>query len=181
MPKKIGPQLRARCVRLVRDHQQQYPSLTAAVTAVARQEGVSRESVRRWLAQADVDDGTRPGVTSEESAEVKRLKMENKRLREDNLEVSGPDRGPHRHRCLGRRQDPCPGLDVQRGHRADPDDARGSVRKAEVGRPAPPPARPCRHVPRRGGPGDAEPRPRRRATGEEATHHHPRSRWKTCR
>ncbi|WP_420886881.1 hypothetical protein [Brachybacterium muris] len=58
MPKKIDPQLRARCVRLVREHLQEYPTLTAAVTAVARQEGVSRESVRRWLAQAEVDDGT---------------------------------------------------------------------------------------------------------------------------
>ena len=84
MPKKIDPQLRARCVRLVREHLQEYPTLTAAVTAVARQEGVSRESVRRWLAQAEVDDGTRPGITTEESAEVKRLKAENKRLREDN-------------------------------------------------------------------------------------------------
>ncbi|MEW1982067.1 IS3 family transposase [Citricoccus sp. NPDC079358] len=84
MPKKIDAQLRARCVRLVREHQQEYPTQTAAVTAVARQEGVSRESVRRWLAQAEVDDGTRPGVTSEESAEVKRLKAENRRLREDN-------------------------------------------------------------------------------------------------
>ncbi len=84
MPKKIDPQLRARCVRLVREHQQEYPTLTAAVVAVARQEGVSKESVRRWLAQADVDDGTRPGVTSEESAELRRLKAEVKRLREDN-------------------------------------------------------------------------------------------------
>lgn len=81
-PWKIDPQLRARCVRLVRDHAQEYPTLTAATAAVARQEGVSRESVRRWLAQAEVDDGTRPGVTSDESAEVKRLKAENKRLRE---------------------------------------------------------------------------------------------------
>ncbi|MGP5056481.1 IS3 family transposase [Brachybacterium paraconglomeratum] len=84
MPKKIDPQLRARCVRLVREHQQEYPTLNAATAAVARQEGVSRESVRRWLAQAEVDDGTRPGITSEESAEVKRLKAENRRLREDN-------------------------------------------------------------------------------------------------
>ena len=38
MPKKIDPQLRARCVRLVREHQQEYPTLTAATTAVARQE-----------------------------------------------------------------------------------------------------------------------------------------------
>ena len=40
--------------------------------------------MRRWLAQTEVDDGTRPGVTSEESAEIKRLKSEVKRLREDN-------------------------------------------------------------------------------------------------
>lgn len=64
-PWKNEPQLRARCVRLVREHLEQYPTLTAAVTAGARKEGVSRESVRRWLAQAEVDDGTRPGVTSE--------------------------------------------------------------------------------------------------------------------
>ena len=84
MPKKIDPRLRARCVRLVREYQQEYPTLTAATAAVARQEGVSRESVRRWLARAGVDDGTRPGITSEESAEVRRLKAESKRLREDN-------------------------------------------------------------------------------------------------
>ena len=84
MPNKIDPQLRARCVRLVRKHAQEYPTLTAAATAVPRQEGASRESVRRWLAQVEVDDGTRPGITTEESAEVKRLKAENKRLREDN-------------------------------------------------------------------------------------------------
>src|SRR5690625_4599653 len=83
-PWKIYPQLRARCVRLVREHAQEYPTLTAATAAVARQEGVSRESVRRWLAQAEVDDGTRPGVTTEESAEIKRLKSEVKRLREAN-------------------------------------------------------------------------------------------------
>ena len=51
MPKKIDAQLRARCVRLVREHAQEYPTLTAATTAVARQEGVSRE-VRAALAGA---------------------------------------------------------------------------------------------------------------------------------
>src|SRR5699024_7503463 len=63
MPKKIDTHLRARCVRLVREHQQEYPTLTAATAAVARQEGVSRESVQRWPAQAEVDDGTRPSST----------------------------------------------------------------------------------------------------------------------
>jgi transposase-like protein len=41
---------------------------------------VARESVRRWVAQAEIGDGARPGTTSEESAEVKRLKAENRRL-----------------------------------------------------------------------------------------------------
>lgn len=47
MPKRIDSRLRARCVRLVREHLQKYLTLTAAVTAVTRQEGVSKESVRR--------------------------------------------------------------------------------------------------------------------------------------
>jgi transposase-like protein len=36
------------------------------------------------VAQAEIDDGARPGTTSEESAEIKRLRAENRRLREDN-------------------------------------------------------------------------------------------------
>ena len=83
MPKKIDPAVRDRAVRLVREHLPEYPSLTAAAAAVARQVGVGHESVRRWVLQADIDDGTRDGVSSAGHAEVKRLKAENKRLRED--------------------------------------------------------------------------------------------------
>lgn len=84
MPKKIDPEIKARAVRLVTDHLGEYPSLTAASAAVAKQLGVGGGSVRRWVIQAQVDDGSRPGVTSEESAEIKRLKAENKQLREAN-------------------------------------------------------------------------------------------------
>ena len=49
MPKKIDAELKARAVRLVSEHQQEYPSLTAACEAVARQVGVGQESVRRWV------------------------------------------------------------------------------------------------------------------------------------
>lgn len=83
MPKKIDPELRARAVRLVREHRGEYPTLTAACLAVAKQLGVGKETVRRWVVQAEVDDGQRPGVTSEEAEEIKRLKAENRRLRED--------------------------------------------------------------------------------------------------
>ena len=84
MPKKIDPEIKARAVRLVREHRQDYPSKRAAVEAVSRKLGVGRVSVERWVAQADVDAGARPGVTSEDLAEIRRLKAENKRLREAN-------------------------------------------------------------------------------------------------
>lgn len=83
MPKKIDDALRARAVRLVIEHQQEYPSLTAATEAVARQLGVGKESVRRWVRQGEVDAGQRPGVTTKEQEEIKKLKAENRRLRED--------------------------------------------------------------------------------------------------
>lgn len=84
VPKEIDEQLKSRAVRLVTEHQQEYPSLTAACEAVARQLGVGHESVRRWVRQAEVDAGAREGVTSQESAEIRKLKAENRRLREDN-------------------------------------------------------------------------------------------------
>lgn len=83
MPKKIDPALRERAVRLVRDHRGEYPSTAAAIAAVARQVGVGAESLRRWVVQADIDAGQRQGLTSEEHAEIRRLKAENQRLRED--------------------------------------------------------------------------------------------------
>ena len=83
MPKKTDPEVRARAVRMVQDHAQEYPSQTAAAAAVARQLGIGRESVRRWVIQAEVDAGAREGVTTEEQAEIKRLKAENRRLKED--------------------------------------------------------------------------------------------------
>jgi transposase len=83
MPSKIDPAVKERALRMIADHRQDYPSDTALVEAVASKVGVGRETVRRWLVQADVNAGARPGATSDEQAELKRLKSENKRLRED--------------------------------------------------------------------------------------------------
>ena len=83
MPKKIDPALRERAVRLVLEHRAEYPSTAKAIAVVARQEGVGAESLRRWLVQAEIDSGDRDGQTSEEHAEIRRLKAENRRLRED--------------------------------------------------------------------------------------------------
>jgi transposase len=84
MPKKIDPAVKERAVRLVREHREEYSSLTAAAAAVARQERLGAETVRRWALQAQVDAGERDGMTSAEHEQVKSLKARVRRLEEDN-------------------------------------------------------------------------------------------------
>ena len=84
MPKKIDPKVRERCVRQVPEHLPECPSLTAACEAVAGREGLEKETVRRWLVQAQIDGGQRQGATSQELAEIKELKAKVRRLEEDN-------------------------------------------------------------------------------------------------
>lgn len=84
MPKKIDPAVKERALRMFADHRQDYPSDTALSEAVAKRVGVGKETARRWLVQADVNAGARPGVTTQDQAEIKQLKAENRRLREDN-------------------------------------------------------------------------------------------------
>jgi transposase len=46
--------------------------------------GISSETLRRWVRRAEVDGGQRPGLTSDEAAEIKRLKREVAELRRAN-------------------------------------------------------------------------------------------------
>jgi transposase len=63
----------------------EYPSDWPAICAVAQKLGIgTAETLRKWVRQAEVDAGQRPGVTSEESAEIRRLKRENAELRRAN-------------------------------------------------------------------------------------------------
>jgi len=79
------PKLRERAVRMVAEVRPEYPSAWPAICAVAAKLGIgSEETLRKWVRQAEVDAGTRPGVTTEESAEIKRLKRENAELRRAN-------------------------------------------------------------------------------------------------
>ena len=52
---------------------------------VARLLGIgTAETVRKWVRRAQIDAGARPGVSSDESAELKRLRRENAELRRAN-------------------------------------------------------------------------------------------------
>jgi transposase len=62
-----------------------YDTEWAAMKAVAAKLGIgTTETLRKWVRQDQIDAGTRPGTTSEESAELKRLKKENAELKRAN-------------------------------------------------------------------------------------------------
>ena len=79
------PELRERAVRMVAEVRADHESEWAAMGRVAQLLGVKTpETVRQWVRRAEVDAGARPGTTSEESAEVKRLKREVAELKRAN-------------------------------------------------------------------------------------------------
>jgi len=78
-------ELRERAVRMVAEMTPQYESEYAAITAVAGKLGIGTpETLRKWVRQAQVDAGRRPGVSTDEAAEIKRLRRENAELRRAN-------------------------------------------------------------------------------------------------
>ena len=84
-PSKYTPELRERAVRMVLESRADYPSEYEAIRSIAAKLGItSPESLRKWVRRAEVDDGARPGKTSEEIAEIKKLKKENAELRRAN-------------------------------------------------------------------------------------------------
>ena len=89
-PSKYPEELRERAVRMVAEVAPQYGSQWAAICAVAGKLGVGApETVRTWVRRAEVEAGRRPGVTTQEAEEVKRLKRENAELRRANAWFPG--------------------------------------------------------------------------------------------
>lgn len=60
-----------------------YPQEKYPVANIARNLGVSAETLRRWVNQAEVDAGEHQGFTTEEKEELRRLRKEVKILREE--------------------------------------------------------------------------------------------------
>ncbi|WP_327342747.1 IS3 family transposase [Streptomyces europaeiscabiei] len=84
-PSRYPLELRRRAVRMVAEVRDDYPNETAALQAVADKLGIgSRETLRNWVKQQEIDAGTRPGTTTEESAQLKALKKENAELKRAN-------------------------------------------------------------------------------------------------
>jgi transposase-like protein len=75
---------KAQAVRLVRELRKELGTDHGTVYRVANQLGYGVESVRAWVRQADVDEGAKPGTSSDEAARVKALEQEVKELRRAN-------------------------------------------------------------------------------------------------
>jgi transposase len=82
---RYPPELRERAIRLVAEVRPDYASEWEAIGAVAAKLGIgSAETLRKWIRRAEIDAGKRPGVTSEESAEMRKLRAEVRELRRAN-------------------------------------------------------------------------------------------------
>ena len=82
--KRYSPELQERAVRLVFDHESQHESQWAAIASVAAKIGCTTETLRRWVRQAERDQGRRAGLTSTERDRLRALERENAELRRAN-------------------------------------------------------------------------------------------------
>ena len=77
MPAAHPPEFRRRAVELARQK-------TAPVSQVAKDLGISESCLRNWLARADIDDGVKPGLSSDERKELAALRRDKRRLETEN-------------------------------------------------------------------------------------------------
>ncbi len=81
---RYSPEVRARAVRMVLEHQGDYASQWSAICSIASKIGCTGETLRKWVRRAERDQGFRDGTTTEERDRLKALERENRELRQAN-------------------------------------------------------------------------------------------------
>jgi transposase len=77
-------EVRERAVRMVFEHGHEYDSQWAAIRSIAEKFGMTAETLRNWVRQAEVDGGKRPGTRTAEAERIRELERENRELRRAN-------------------------------------------------------------------------------------------------
>ena len=81
---KYPDEMRERAVRMLLEHQHEYPSQWKAIESISEKLNINHETLRLWVRRAEVDGGKRPGPTSDQLEELKKLRRENAELRRAN-------------------------------------------------------------------------------------------------
>jgi transposase len=91
MEDKRGPQrrytgeFRERAINLVLEAIERQGGVKhGVITRISRQLDVGKESLRKWVEQAEVDGGRHAGTTSADKERIKELERENRELRRSN-------------------------------------------------------------------------------------------------
>jgi transposase len=83
-PRKYPEELRERAIRMAVDLRRDPATRTGALRRVGDQLGINPETLRNWVQQAEIDEGHRPGVTTDEAKRIAELEREVKELRRAN-------------------------------------------------------------------------------------------------
>ncbi len=81
---RYSPEVRERAIRMVLEHERDYDSRWSTIRSIAEKIGCASETLRKWVQQAERDQGTRPGLTTEERQRLKDQEREIRELRRAN-------------------------------------------------------------------------------------------------
>ncbi len=82
--KKYPDELRERAVKMIFEIRGHEGKGHGELARVARQLGVSHETIRTWVQRAEIDGGMRPGTTTDDKQRILELERENRELRRAN-------------------------------------------------------------------------------------------------